>query len=228
MEDYEGSEYHTEQLRCCQRLGHWIDNDGSALLVGSKKKFIPGTENPVGALRDIQRYLRRDDPIKRNFYRTLGRWKVVQTKLIPLVLACRKDPELVFQATKLLVMVTMPLSPDQDRDVENAHIEADLLVEYVEACLKPDIIAVFSTMLEGPLSRLDSTDTSKKIATKDQMIIELVLTFFRNLLLVKNVNQHSATALSHRSRIRDELMLAFGREDVFSIILLFVKNIDLP
>jgi hypothetical protein len=41
----------------------------------------------------------------------LGSWKVVETKLIPLMLECRDDVELVVTLAKIFVMLTMPLHP---------------------------------------------------------------------------------------------------------------------
>ena len=177
--EYEGNEYHTEQLRCCNRLGHDVEDEFG------HKRFVPGdsSQDPLGAIRDLQRYLRRDSPRLRSFYKQMGKWKVVETKLLPLVLARKNNPELLFQATKLLVMLTMPLTPEnatenhellwirgKTRKDDRPHAkngrywnaEADLLIGYVEAFLKEDVIALFVTMLAGPISRLAQLGVSSE------------------------------------------------------------------
>lgn len=56
------------------------------------------------------RALRRDDDSTREICITISCWRVVQQKLIPLVLECRDDGPLVKTIFKIYVMLTMPLS----------------------------------------------------------------------------------------------------------------------
>lgn len=56
------------------------------------------------------RALRRDDDNTREICITISSWRVVQHKLVPLILECRDDAVLVNTLFKIYVMLTMPLS----------------------------------------------------------------------------------------------------------------------
>lgn len=60
------------------------------------------------------RALRRDDENTREISITLSSWRVVQHKLVPLILECRDDPVLVNTLLKIYVMLTMPLSKQSE------------------------------------------------------------------------------------------------------------------
>lgn len=66
-------------------------------------------------LQDLQRALRRDDDSHRPISLLLGGWRVVQQKLLPLILACRYDPPLVLTIVKILVILTKPVSDQAKR-----------------------------------------------------------------------------------------------------------------
>lgn len=56
------------------------------------------------------RALRRDDDNTREICITISSWRVVQQKLVPLILECRDDAVLVKTLLKIYVMLTMPIS----------------------------------------------------------------------------------------------------------------------
>lgn len=60
------------------------------------------------------RALRRDDENTREICITLSSWRVVQHKLVPLILECRDDAVLVNTLFKIYVMLTMPLSKQSE------------------------------------------------------------------------------------------------------------------
>lgn len=60
-------------------------------------------------LQDLQRALRRDNDGYRPIGLLLGQWKVVKTKLLPLVMSCRYDRGIVLTVLKILVILTKPL-----------------------------------------------------------------------------------------------------------------------
>ena len=61
---------------------------------------------------DLQRYLRRDDPMVMAAHRALGSWRVLQTHLIPLLQATGdSDVKLAFNVLKVIVKLTM--KPEQ-------------------------------------------------------------------------------------------------------------------
>lgn len=73
------------------------------------EKLVPVKEC-LNWLQDLQRCLRRDDDLYRPVSLLLGQWKVVQQKLLPLVLHSRYDTTMVLTVCKILVILTKPLA----------------------------------------------------------------------------------------------------------------------
>ena len=61
-------------------------------------------------LQDLQRVLRRDKDDYRPIQLKLGEFNAVGTKLLPLVMACRNDDEMVLTLMKILCILTKPMS----------------------------------------------------------------------------------------------------------------------
>jgi timeless len=76
--------------------------------------FVP-VEDCLNWLQDLQRALRRDDDLYRPISLLLGQWKVVEQKLLPLVLSCRYDTAMVLTICKILVILTKPLAENTAR-----------------------------------------------------------------------------------------------------------------
>lgn len=69
------------------------------------------------SLKDLQRFLRRDDPATLPAFKTLGKFQIARRDLVPLILAFQDDQELVYNALKVAAFMTMPLDP---MEVDNA------------------------------------------------------------------------------------------------------------
>ena len=127
----------------------------------------------------------------------LGKLKVVESKLIPLLIECRDDLELVVTLIKLFVMLTMPLSPMVKKwarlevDPREADIRVDAirrrnaaraqvthLLAMKRAFVNAEVISVLVASMEEPLSQAGSR------SDEDKLVIELVLTLFRNVLCI--------------------------------------------
>lgn len=79
--------------------------------IANENRYLIGSEC-ADCVADLQRYLRRDDPIVMAAHRALGSWHVLQTHLIPLLQAtCDSDVKLSFNVLKLIVKLTM--KPEQ-------------------------------------------------------------------------------------------------------------------
>ena len=66
-------------------------------------------------LQDLQRALRRDDDSHRPISILLANWKMVEHKLIPLAISCKYDTAIVMTITKILVILTKPMSARSKR-----------------------------------------------------------------------------------------------------------------
>lgn len=92
-----------ELLLVCGVIG------SSATDPNNEDELIPVTDC-LNWLQDLQRALRRDDDTYRPISLLIGNWKVVQQKLLPLVMNCRYDTPMVLTIVKILVILTKPIS----------------------------------------------------------------------------------------------------------------------
>lgn len=88
-----------ELLLVCGVIGTTTEGD----------ELVPVTDC-LNWLQDLQRALRRDDDLYRPISLLLCQWKIVEQKLLPLVLTSRYDPAIVLTVCKILVILTKPLS----------------------------------------------------------------------------------------------------------------------
>ena len=94
-----------ELLLVCGVIGTTVDE---------KEELVPVTDC-LNWLQDLQRALRRDDDLYRPVSLLLGQWKVVEQKLLPLILHARYDSTLVLTVCKILVILTKPLAENTVR-----------------------------------------------------------------------------------------------------------------
>ena len=179
-------------------------------------------EKCLDGLKDICRFLRRDDPRYRRLHRALGEWNVVQKQVLPLLIQSQNDPQVLFEATRLLVMVTMPVDPESE--VEEMYRDHDILKSYVEAfaSYEGNVIATLVGMLEQPLSRVK---TEGQCSDRDEIVFELVLTLFRNLLDITNEASHGGTTGAHRTELHENLMSRFESEFVMDMLIAIIDAI---
>lgn len=102
-----------ELLLVCGVIGSTVDP--------KTQKIVP-VEDCINWLQDLQRALRRDEDAFRPISLLLGQWKVVEQKLLPLVLSCRYNTPLVLTIVKILVILTKPIS-------ENAQKAAGVFID---------------------------------------------------------------------------------------------------
>eukprot|EP00750_Incisomonas_marina_P026345 INCI5898.17.p1 GENE.INCI5898.17~~INCI5898.17.p1 ORF type:complete len:556 (+),score=98.03 INCI5898.17:250-1917(+) len=179
------------------------------------EKYFESGDEHMDCLKDILRQLRREHPTKRALYKNLGTLQVVQHKIIPLLLNHHGDDKLAFQVAKLLVMLTLPAEEVQGRQLEDR-----ILVDYA-SCLAHNGAAVNIFVSQLPL------DPSEATTDKSTMTMELMLTLFRNLLAIKN-EQMTGSAMSSRTQVHEELILAFDREFVLYSIAELASLVELP
>ena len=77
-------------------------------------ELVPVTDC-LNWLQDLQRALRRDEDLYRPISLLIGKWKVVEQKLLPLVMTCRYDTRIVLTVVKILVILTKPLAENTKR-----------------------------------------------------------------------------------------------------------------
>lgn len=233
-----------ELLLVCGVIGTTTDD--------KKDEIVPVTDC-LNWLQDLQRALRRDDDLYRPISLLLGDWKIVQQKLLPLVLSCRYDTPMVLTICKILVILTKPLAENTKRagrltiDTkktpenvvkeqiqlrENAMKQADTLMEYKRAiCHHPSHIGprkteggVLSIFVSLLAEPLSKTGTSR--TDSDHLTIELVLHLFRNLLSAEPLLISSKEAAYNAKQLHHELISLLERELVLEILLVLGADVD--
>ncbi|KDO34873.1 hypothetical protein SPRG_00933 [Saprolegnia parasitica CBS 223.65] len=200
-----------ELLLVCSNLGVLTETDDG------DSNFTRG-EDCEEWIHDLQRAIRRDHAIHRLVSKTLGRWQILQKKLIPLLINHQNDWSLVFSILKVLVMLTMKPANESD----NIALQLKYLRGYKRAFLTHGVVQLLMSILVEPLSREGSARTSQ-----DYLNMELVLTLFRNLLAIPNESlRHVTAATNHMARLQEDLIVVLYEENVFDMLLLFAQDIE--
>ena len=133
----------------------------------------------VECLKDLQRLLRRDNASRGAFLR-LGRIRLVETDLIPLLVHYPQERDVAYNVLKVLTVLTMPLDLGSDTDQEQAeHLKA-VKQEVLSA---PDALTNVLSLLARPLAQ------HPRMTEEDSLTVQLVIVFVRNLLLPADVEE---------------------------------------
>ncbi|RLN14979.1 hypothetical protein BBO99_00007088 [Phytophthora kernoviae] len=201
-----------ELLLVCSNLGMLrVQNEGEA-------PVLMRGEDCEEWIHDLQRAIRRDHAKHRLVAKQLGKWKILQKKLLPLLVNHQHDWSLVFSILKVLVMLTMKPS----RDSTNIAQQLKYLRQYKHEFLRCEVIPIMMTILVEPLSRKGSARTPQ-----DYLNMEIVLTLIRNLLAIPNEDPRFVTSTtSYFSHLQEDFICTLHEENVYEMILLFAQDID--
>jgi len=181
---------------------------------------------------------------------------VVETKLLPLLLDCPDDTELIVTVTKILVLLTLPLSPTTRRyarlhatpstssslpssssssgfDPNKRRLAARAqnfhLLKMKKALTHPGLIAVLVSALEEPLAKGGTGREGGREERKeeDTLLIELVLTLLRNLLCIEDVTMEGGREGGREGGLlQAELLLILEKEYVLDILLYLCQGVQ--
>ncbi|PKA64246.1 hypothetical protein AXF42_Ash009466 [Apostasia shenzhenica] len=180
------------------------------------------TEHCLDNLKDLQRFLRRDDPQRRDVFKLLCKWKMVSRDIVPIIETFQSDKNLVINAVKILVFLTMPVDTSSD-DVAQ---QIEYLWDLKAALTRNLTIAVIVSLLEEPLSHLELA-----VFTEDDWkLVQLVLTMFRNILAIQSitVQQKASGSASQFLHLTERFLQLMFQENVMDIIVVLVQHVDDP
>ncbi|RLN72526.1 hypothetical protein BBJ28_00009789 [Nothophytophthora sp. Chile5] len=217
-EDGDGSEpalddaMMNELLLVCSNLGMLrVQNEG-------EEPVLMRGEDCELWIHDLQRAIRRDQAKHKLVAKQLGKWKILQRKLLPLLVNHQHDWSLVFSILKVLVMLTMKPT----KDSTNIAQQFKYLRQYKHEFLRHEIVPIMMTILVEPLSRKGSARTAQ-----DYLNMEIVLTLIRNLLAIPNEDPRFVTSTTaYLSHLQEDLICMLHEENVYEMILLFTQDID--
>nr|GEU97454.1 hypothetical protein [Tanacetum cinerariifolium] len=199
----------------CGGLGI-IEEDDDGNHIG----YTPG-EYCLDNLKDLVRFLRRDDPETRQVFKQVCKWNIVGKHVLPIVQYCQNDSTLLLNAVKVLVFLTMPIDPTS-KDIPQ---QIEYLWNLKSLITASHAIPVIVTLLETPLQHLQGDDDM--FTEDDWKLVQLLLTLFRNILAVQDITtqQRAAGSASEYILLRDRFLQLLFEENVMELILLFTQHV---
>ncbi|GAB2227644.1 hypothetical protein Droror1_Dr00009471 [Drosera rotundifolia] len=208
-----------------------MDLDGLSLICGGLGSIEEDetTRNHVGYtkgehcldnLKDLLRFLRRDDPETRDVFKQVCRWNIVGKDLIPMIEYHHDDDRnLVLNAVKVLVFLTMPLEASS----KDANQQLEFLWGLKSAVTYSKTVAVIVSLLESPLENLECGAFTED----DWKLVQLMLTLFRNLLAVNDISaqQKAKGSVTHFLSLRDDFLELLFKENVMDLIIVLTQHI---
>ncbi|KOM35905.1 hypothetical protein LR48_Vigan02g205500 [Vigna angularis] len=197
----------------CSGLGTVEEDDE-----GNRVGFTKG-EHCLDNLKDLLRFLRRDDPQTRDVFKQVCKWNIVSKYLIPTIEIYHEDRNLLLNSVKVLVFLTMPVEPSST-DIPQ---QLEYLWGLKSAVTNSDVAAVIVSFLERPLENLERDTFSED----DWKLVQLVLTLFRNILAVQEIplHQKSGGLACQFLSLRDQFLELLFRENVMDIILVITQYV---
>ncbi|KAG0488837.1 hypothetical protein HPP92_007648 [Vanilla planifolia] len=203
----------------CSGLG-LADEDDNGNIQGYTK-----TDYCLDNLKDLQRFLRRDDPQRRDVFKQICRWKTVSRDLVPIIEHCQHDRNLVINAVKILVFLTMAVDPASD-DVAQ---QIEYLWDVKAALTRKVTIAVIVSLLEEPLGHLERQALGT-FTEDDWKLVQLILTLFRNILSIQGitVQQKASGSATRFLHLTEKLLEIMFHENAVDLILVLVQHVNDP
>ncbi|THG05537.1 hypothetical protein TEA_016690 [Camellia sinensis var. sinensis] len=206
----------------CAGLGVIEEDDN-----GNRNSYTPG-EYCLDNLKDLLRFLRRDDPQTREVFKQVCKWNIVGKDLIPIIEHCQDDRNLVLNSVKVLVFLTMPVEPTSN-DIPQ---QIEYLWGLMSSITCSDIVPVIVSLLESPLENLEHhminfVLSSEAFTEDDWKLVQLVLTLFRNILAIQDIPLHEKAGGSATQflSLRDKFLELLFRENATDLILVLTQHI---
>jgi timeless len=109
-------------------------------------------------LQDLQRALRRDEDLYRPISLLMGKWGVVEQKLLPLAMTCRYDTPIVLTVVKILVILTKP-------PADNTKRAGRIIVDVASPKADPLVVAQQIKLRQNALDQADQLMEYKRLVT---------------------------------------------------------------
>jgi timeless len=130
---------------------------GTTTNSGNGNELVPVTDC-LNWLQDLQRALRRDEDLYRPISLLLGKWKIVEQKLLPLVVTCRYDTPIVLTVLKILVILTKPLA-------ENSQRAGQMIIDTTSSKSDPAVVAQQIKLRQNAVSQAEQLMEYKRLIT---------------------------------------------------------------
>lgn len=184
---------------------------------GNQIGYTPG-EYCLDNLKDLLRFLRRDDPETREVFKQVCKWNIVGKDILPIVQYHQNDTTLLLNAVKVLVFLTMPIDPTS-KDIPQ---QIEYLWGLKSLITSSHAIPVIVTLLESPLEHLEGDSFTED----DWKLVQLVITLFRNILAIQDITtqQRVAGSAFELVLLRDRFLELLFEENVMDLILVLTQH----
>ncbi|KAL0032107.1 hypothetical protein WJX77_005423 [Trebouxia sp. C0004] len=165
-------------------------------------------------LKDLQRLLRQDESETKEAFQILGVYNIAASDLIPIIVTYPKETDIVYNALKVLTYLTMPIDPAS----ENKMMQAEYMQLVKEAFMEKDAMAVIVGLVAEPLSR------HPRMTEADGLIVQLIITFIRNLLTIPDRAATAGSGGDHRTRLCQALLIRMFDDNVMELLLVIAQH----
>ncbi|GAX82511.1 hypothetical protein CEUSTIGMA_g9938.t1 [Chlamydomonas eustigma] len=174
------------------------------------------SDDCLGCLKDLQRFMRHDDPDTRPVFFKLANFQTARSDLVPLILTYPDEREIVFNALKVLTFLTMPVDPTSSDVI--GQLGHQRSIKYLFT--KSEVVAVIVSLVAEPLAK------HPRMSQQDSATVQLVVTFFRNLLQIPDdIQHHPGNGAGSMSRIlQGSLLKVLFEENVMEMFLIIMQH----
>jgi hypothetical protein len=184
----------------------------STLGVQTENLYLKDTQCEA-SLQDIIRFLRNDTSGERKYFLQLTSWNVLRKDVIPLLLTYHSEPNILFLSIKLLVFMTLPPEIDSENNLEQVRALSRALRSILE---NKQVLSVAMFTLSGSLQKFEDGKTHETcIETK---LFQLVLTMFRNVLLIADLCKNNPDHQELRAEVCSALVECHFMDALSTII----------
>ncbi|KAL0021485.1 hypothetical protein WJX79_010302 [Trebouxia sp. C0005] len=187
---------------------------GSHVADGTGNRIYCKDDDCLPCLKDLQRLLRQDESETKEAFQILGHYNIATSDLVPIIVTYPKETDIVYNALKVLTYLTMPI----DSASENKMLQAEYMQLVKEAFMEKDAMAVIVGLVAEPLSR------HPRMTEADGLIVQLIITFIRNLLAVPDRAATAGSGGDHRTRLRQTLLIRMFDDNVMELLLVIAQH----
>ncbi|KAF9115466.1 Topoisomerase 1-associated factor 1 [Mortierella sp. AM989] len=218
----------------CLALGGY--EDISEDMNDDRQVYIMGDEC-LGCLKDIKKFIKYYDEPGNNVALTfLGKLGILEKDLIPIMLlnSPPNNPvkeRLVLACIEVIVpmtwiidykeLQTLVIMEEDHSMVGNLHQRLEILRKYKRAFLKPGVLQTVFDVLLRPLEVEHRMRT-----TRDQAIIRLGLSLFRNLVAIPDAESSVSGTMDQfiSSIMQEELLVRFQEENIMALLITLASS----
>eukprot|EP00884_Botryococcus_braunii_P014003 jgi/Botrbrau1/22603/Bobra.176_1s0033.1 len=180
----------------------------------SDKSVYEKSDDCIDCLKDLQRFLRQDDPLNREAFMHLGKQNIVKSDLIPLILGYVDDLDIVYNALKVATFMTMPIEQESKHQIA----QVEIMQSIKEAFVGTEALLLVVGLVEEPLQR------HPRMTETDALIVQLVVAFLRNIISIPDKAKGTESSADNRTRMRGQLLQMLAESDVLELLLVLAQH----